>query len=151
MCCSTLQSNAIPNAILTNTGARALGKACLNIVLALEKPNDWAACTNSNDLILKSSALVKRAIPVQLVIPIITITIQILLSTTAVIVIISRSLGIEFNNSIPLETKVSIGTKVSSCNFLNFIKRLISLKIVIERTKTPILITNSIGTVEGIN
>ena len=110
-------ADAIPNAILTKTGARALGKACLNIVLALEKPNDWAACTNSKDLILKSSALVKRAIPVQLVIPIITITIQILLSTTAVIVIISRSLGIEFNNSIPLETKVSIGTKVSSCNF----------------------------------
>ncbi len=38
------------------------------------------------------------------------ITIQILLSTTAVIVIINNNLGIEFNNSIPLETKVSIGT-----------------------------------------
>ena len=45
---------------------------------------------------LSNSALVNRAIPVQPVIPIIIITIQILLSTTAVIVIINNNLGIEF-------------------------------------------------------
>ena len=39
-----------------------------------------------------------------------------LLSTTAVMVIMSISLGIEFSNSIPLETKVSTGTYTSSDN-----------------------------------
>ena len=33
-------AEAIPNAILTKTGANAFGNACLKIVLALEKPND---------------------------------------------------------------------------------------------------------------
>ena len=64
------------------------------------------------------------AIPVQLVRPIIIITIQILLSTTAVIVIINNNLGIEFNNSIPLDTNVSIGTFVSSFRYLNLSSKL---------------------------
>ena len=36
-------ADAIPKAILTKTGASAFGRACLNIVLALEKPSDCAA------------------------------------------------------------------------------------------------------------
>ena len=36
-------AEAIPNAILTNTGANELGNACLNIVLTDEKPSDSAA------------------------------------------------------------------------------------------------------------
>ena len=108
---------AIPKAIETNTGAREFGKACLKIVLTDEKPSASDACTNSNDRIRKNSALVNLAILVHPVNPIITITIQRLLSTTEVIVIISISLGIEFSNSIPLETNVSIGTVTYSFNF----------------------------------
>ena len=59
------------------------------MVLAEEYPKASPACTNSNALILKNSALVKRAILVHPVNPIIIITIHILLSTTEVIVIIS--------------------------------------------------------------
>ena len=51
-------------------------------------------------------------------------------------VIIKRSLGIEFSNSIPLETNVSIGTNVSSWSFLTLINLLISLKIVTEKIIT---------------
>ena len=51
-----------------------------------------------------------------------------LLSTTAVIVIIKSNLGIEFNNSIPLDTKVSIGTFISSFSFPNWNNLLDSLK-----------------------
>ena len=80
----------------------------------LEYPKDLAACTNSNSLSRKNSALVKRAIPVQEVNPIIVIISQILLVNIAEMVIIKMSLGIEFNISIPLETKVSIGTLTSS-------------------------------------
>jgi len=47
-----------------------------------------------------------------------------LLSTTAVIVIINNNLGIEFNSSIPLDTNVSIGIFVSSFRYLNFSSKL---------------------------
>ena len=40
-------ADAIPKAILTNTGARAFGRACLKIVLTEENPSDFEACTNS--------------------------------------------------------------------------------------------------------
>ncbi len=83
-----------------------------------EKPNDFEACTYSNDFILKNSALVNLAIPVHPVIPIITIIIVRLLSIIAVTVIINISLGIEFNISIPLETIESIGTEISVDNHL---------------------------------
>ena len=36
-------AEAIPNAILTNTGANAFGSACFKIVLADENPNDSEA------------------------------------------------------------------------------------------------------------
>ena len=42
-----------------------------------------------------------------------------LLSTTAVTVIINISLGIELSSSIPRETNASIGIVVSSCRYLN--------------------------------
>ena len=55
-------AEAIPNAILTKTGANALGRACLNIVLELEeKPKDSEACTNSRDLILKQFSSCKSS------------------------------------------------------------------------------------------
>ena len=72
-------AEAIPKAIETNTGANAFGKACFTIALKLEYPNDLAACTNSNSLKRKNSALVKRAIPVQEVKPIMVIINQMLL------------------------------------------------------------------------
>ena len=40
---STKIADAIPNAILTKTGAKAFGKACLKIVLEDEYPNASAA------------------------------------------------------------------------------------------------------------
>ena len=71
-------------------------------------------------------------------------TIHILLSTTAVIVIISSNLGIEFKSSIPLETNVSIGTKVSSCSLSTLINLLRNLKRTIANTSTRILSISSI-------
>ena len=122
-------AEAIPNAILTNTGARAFGRACLKIVLKEENPRDFEACTNSNDFILKNSALVNLAMPVHPVIPIITIIIVRLLSIIAVTVIINKSRGIEFNISIPLETIESIGTEISVDNHLLVINLLSNLNI----------------------
>ena len=139
-------AEAIPNAILTNTGARALGKACLNIVLIDENPNDFEACTNSNDFILRNSARVNLAIPVHPVTPIIIIITVKLLSTTAVIVIIKINLGIEFKISIPLDINESIGTVISVFNqlfeiiLLNNLKRKVDMKminILIENCITP--------------
>ena len=129
-------AEAIPNAILTNTGARALGKACLNIVLIDENPNDFEACTNSNDFILRNSARVNLAIPVHPVTPIIIIITVKLLSTIAVIVIIKINLGIEFKISIPLDIKESIGTVTSVFNqlfeiiLLNNLKRKVDVKMI---------------------
>ena len=71
-------------------------------------------------------------------------TIHILLSTTAVIVIISSNLGIEFKSSIPLETNVSIGTKVSSCSLSTLINLLRNLKRTIANTSTRTLSISSI-------
>jgi ABC-type microcin C transport system permease subunit YejE len=92
----TIFKHALPNALAPVFVSIAFGRACLNIVLVAEYPNASPACTNSKERILKNSALVNLAIPVQLVKPIITITIQMLLVTTEEIVMIKSNLGIEF-------------------------------------------------------
>jgi hypothetical protein len=110
---SIKMAEAIPNAMVTKTGAIELGKACLKIIRQGLKPIDRAAVIYSISRTRNISERVNLAISVHDVNPIITITNHKLRSSMmAENEIIKSNFGIEWKISISLEIIESTGREI---------------------------------------